>query len=59
MNPALDTTVTITLPDNSVKRFVTPPSLLEVASSIGPGLARATVAGKVNGELMDACDIIT
>jgi threonyl-tRNA synthetase len=49
---------TITLPDGSQRSFDHPVSVLEVAKSIGAGLAKATVAGKVNGRLVDACDLI-
>ncbi|SDG29823.1 threonine--tRNA ligase [Phytopseudomonas seleniipraecipitans] len=49
---------TITLPDGSQRSFDHPVSVLEVAQSIGAGLAKATVAGKVNGRLVDACDLI-
>lgn len=48
----------ITLPDGSQRSFDHPVSVLEVAQSIGAGLAKATVAGKVNGRLVDACDLI-
>jgi threonyl-tRNA synthetase len=48
----------ITLPDGSKRSFDNPVSVLDVANDIGPGLAKATVAGKVNGELVDAVDII-
>ncbi|NVK57271.1 MAG: threonine--tRNA ligase [Alteromonadaceae bacterium] len=48
----------ITLPDGSQRSFDNPVSVLDVASDIGPGLAKATVAGKVNGELVDAVDVI-
>ncbi|MFP6851391.1 MAG: threonine--tRNA ligase [Pseudomonas sp.] len=48
----------ITLPDGSQRSFDHPVSVLEVAQSIGAGLAKATVAGKVNGILVDACDLI-
>ncbi|MDR7022490.1 MAG: threonine--tRNA ligase [Gammaproteobacteria bacterium] len=48
----------ITLPDGSQRSFDHPVSVLEVAQSIGAGLAKATVAGKVNGKLVDACDLI-
>ena len=44
----------ITLPDGSQRTFENPVSILDVASDIGPGLAKATLAGKVNGELLDA-----
>ncbi|MDG2947746.1 threonine--tRNA ligase [Bisgaard Taxon 10/6] len=49
----------ITLPDGSQRQFDNPVSVLEVAQSIGAGLAKATIAGRVNGERRDACDIIT
>ncbi|HFC8518273.1 threonine--tRNA ligase [Neisseria weaveri] len=49
----------ITLPDGSVRQFEAPVSVAQVAASIGAGLAKATVAGKVNGKLVDACDLIT
>ncbi|WP_288319453.1 threonine--tRNA ligase [uncultured Haemophilus sp.] len=48
----------ITLPDGSQRQFANPISVLEVAQSIGTGLAKATIAGRVNGERRDACDII-
>ena len=50
--------IEIKLPDNSIKKFENPVSIFEVAESIGSGLAKATVAGKVNGKLKDACDLI-
>ncbi len=43
----------IKLPDGSVKRFPGPVTVAEVAQSIGAGLARAALAGKVNGSLVD------
>ncbi|MCL4152383.1 UNVERIFIED_CONTAM: hypothetical protein GTU68_036872 [Idotea baltica] len=49
----------ITLPDGNTKSFENPVSVAEVAQSIGPGLAKATIAGRVNGELLDACVEIT
>ena len=48
----------ITLPDGSQRSFDRPVSVLEVAQSIGAGLAKATLAGKVNGKQVDACDLI-
>ncbi len=51
--------INITLPDGSVRQFEQAVSVAEVAASIGAGLAKATVAGKVNGVLVDACDPIT
>ncbi len=50
--------VIITLPDGSERSFDAPVSIMQVAESIGPGLAKATVAGQVDGELRDASDII-
>jgi threonyl-tRNA synthetase len=49
----------VTLPDGSKRSFDKPVSILDVAQDIGPGLAKATVAGRINGELADACDLIT
>ena len=48
----------ITLPDGSKREFDRPVSVLEVAQDIGSGLAKATIAGRVNGVRHDACDII-
>ena len=50
--------IQITLPDNSRREFPGPVSVAEVAQSIGPGLAKMTVAGKVDGRLVDASDVI-
>lgn len=49
----------ITLPDGSRREYNGPVSILQVAEDIGPGLAKATLAGRVDGELHDACDAIT
>ena len=49
----------ITLPDGSQRAFDHAVSVMDVAKDIGPGLAKATIAGKVNGQLVDACDPIT
>src|SRR5256714_6065550 len=43
----------IRLPDGAVKSFDGPVTVAEVAQAIGPGLARAALAGKVNGKLVD------
>ena len=43
----------ITLPDGSSRQFDTPVSVFDVAADIGPGLAKAALAGKVNGEMVD------
>ncbi len=48
----------ITLPDGSQRSFDAPVSVAQVAADIGPGLAKATVAGEVDGRLVDACDLI-
>jgi threonyl-tRNA synthetase len=45
--------VNVRLPDGSLKAFEQPPTVAEVAASIGAGLARAALAGKVNGKLVD------
>ena len=50
--------ITITLPDGSQRQFDAPVSVLQVAQSIGAGLAKATVAGQVDGRLVDASDVI-
>ena len=49
----------ITLPDGSQRAFENPVSVKDVASDIGPGLAKATIAGKVNDHLVDASDLIS
>jgi threonyl-tRNA synthetase len=48
----------ITLPDGSVRSFDNAVSPHDVAADIGPGLAKATVAGRVKGERVDAHDLI-
>jgi threonyl-tRNA synthetase len=50
--------ITITLPDGSRREFEHPVSVMDVAQAIGPGLAKATLAGKVDGKLVDASDRI-
>ena len=49
----------ITLPDGSRREFDEPVTVMQVAEDIGPGLAKATVCGRINGELVDACELIT
>ncbi len=49
---------TIRLPDGSLKSFPGPVTVAEVAQSIGAGLARAALAGKVNGKLVDTGHVI-
>lgn len=48
----------ITLPDGSQRQFAHSVSVMDVAADIGPGLAKACIAGRVNGELVDACELI-
>ncbi|MDG0970477.1 MAG: threonine--tRNA ligase [Porticoccaceae bacterium] len=48
----------ITLPDNSQRHFDSPVSVLDVALDIGPGLAKATIAGVVDGREVDAAHVI-
>jgi len=43
----------VTLPDGSSRQFDHPVSVFDVAKDIGPGLARAAIAGRVNGQLVD------
>jgi threonyl-tRNA synthetase len=50
--------IEITLPDRSKRNFDEPLSIFELAQDIGPGLAKATLAGVINGEEHDACDLI-
>jgi threonyl-tRNA synthetase len=50
--------VNVTLPDGSVRQFEGPVTVAQVASSIGAGLAKAALAGRVNGELVDTSHLI-
>ena len=50
--------IAITLPDGSRREFDHPVSVMDVAKAIGPGLAKATVAGRVDDRLVDAVDLI-
>ena len=45
--------VNITLPDGSVRKYEKPVTVGEIAASIGPGLAKAALGGKVDGKLVD------
>lgn len=45
--------LTITLPDGSQRPYLNPLSVAEIAADIGPGLAKAALAGRVNGQLVD------
>ena len=48
----------ISLPDGSRRHFKQPVSVIEIAKDIGPGLARAALAGKVNGRLVDTTYVV-
>ena len=48
----------VRLPDGSERKFDQPVTVMEVATSIGSGLARAAIAGKINGKLADTSDLI-
>ncbi len=58
-SPAAGDTLTITLPDERELTLASPTSVAKIAAAIGPGLARQALAGRVDGELVDACDPIT
>ncbi len=48
----------ITLPDGNQRQFDRPVTVMELAADIGPGLAKACIAGKINGVEVDACELI-
>ena len=48
----------IRLPDGAIKRFDAPVTVAQVAAAIGPGLAKAALAGKVDGKLVDTSFVI-
>jgi threonyl-tRNA synthetase len=48
----------IRLPDGAVKHFDAPVTVAQVAASIGPGLAKAALAGKVDGKVVDTSHLI-
>ncbi|HQR24119.1 MAG TPA: threonine--tRNA ligase [Steroidobacteraceae bacterium] len=48
----------ITLPDGSQRKFAAPVTVAQVAADIGPGLAKAALAGKVDGKLVDTSFLI-
>lgn len=48
----------ITLPDGSKRHYDRPVTTMDIAQDIGPGLAKACIAGRVNGQLVDTCDSI-
>jgi threonyl-tRNA synthetase len=58
-DPGLESTMPrIRLPDGSVKEFDRPMTVAGVAAAIGPGLAKAALAGKVDGRLVDTSHLI-
>ncbi|MFZ9407810.1 MAG: threonine--tRNA ligase [Burkholderiaceae bacterium] len=50
--------IRVTLPDGSVRSFDAPPTVAQVAASIGAGLAKAALAGRVDGNLVDTSHLI-
>ncbi len=48
----------VTLPDGSTREFAQPVSIMDVATDIGPGLAKATLAGVIDGDIKDASFVI-
>ncbi|MBI3430789.1 MAG: threonine--tRNA ligase [Hydrogenophilales bacterium] len=50
--------VNVTLPDGSIRQFESPVTVAQVAASIGTGLAKAALAGKVDGRLVDTSHLI-
>jgi len=48
----------IRLPDGAVRHFDAPVSIIEIAQSIGPGLAKAALAGKVDGKVVDTSFVV-
>ncbi len=50
--------ITITLPDGAQRQFAEPISVAGVAASIGPGLAKSALAGRVDGQLVDSSFVI-
>ena len=48
----------ITLPDGSKRRFDKPVSIAEIAHNIGARLGKAALAGKIDGALADACEVV-
>ena len=51
--------VQITLPDGSLREYPGPVTVAEVAASIGAGLAKAALAGKIDGKVVDTSYLIT
>ncbi|OGU22937.1 MAG: threonine--tRNA ligase [Geobacteraceae bacterium GWF2_54_21] len=51
-------TITITLPDNSARELQSGATVYDLAASIGAGLAKAALAGKINGQLVDLSSLL-
>ena len=54
----LDSMLNVKLPDGSVRSFEQPVSVGDIAAAIGPGLAKAALAGRVNGRLVDTTHVV-
>ncbi|WP_372096608.1 threonine--tRNA ligase [Tistrella mobilis] len=52
------TPITVTLPDGARRSFPHPVTVMELAAAIGPGMARRTLAGIIDGRAVDASDLI-
>lgn len=50
--------IKVTLPDGAVKELATGSTVADVAKSIGSGLAKAAIAGRIDGQLVDLCEAI-
>jgi len=48
----------VTLPDGSKRNYENPVSIAEIAESIGPGLAKAALAGRIDGALVDTSHVV-
>jgi threonyl-tRNA synthetase len=48
----------VRLPDGAVRRFDAPVTVAQIAADIGPGLARAAIAGRVDGKLVDTSHLV-
>jgi threonyl-tRNA synthetase len=58
VHESLKNMINITLPDGSVRTYDKPVTVAEVAASIGPGLAKAALAGRTAGKLVDASHLL-
>src|SRR6187549_2327083 len=50
--------IQVTLPDGSKREYPGPVTVADVAASIGPGLAKAAIAGKVDGKVVDTSHVV-